>query len=74
MKGQRIPSDALEHVARYLIYQRAFGSCANLNSTSHAVYDSTLPVLWRTVWISKDKTKGMMLALRKKSEAIKHVQ
>jgi hypothetical protein len=38
------------------------------------VYDTTLPVLWKTVWIGKEKMQGMMVALRKKGKGVKHVQ
>lgn len=40
------PCEVLDIVAHHLVDSGAFASCANLNATSHAVYDTTLKTLW----------------------------
>ncbi|KAJ9092565.1 hypothetical protein QFC21_006796 [Naganishia friedmannii] len=41
-----LPCKVLDVVGRHLIMDDAFGTCANLNVTSHAVKDATIQTLW----------------------------
>jgi hypothetical protein len=41
-----LPFELLNLIAQHLIDDKAFGTCASLNTTSHAVNDATLKTLW----------------------------
>ncbi|KAJ9108214.1 hypothetical protein QFC19_002461 [Naganishia cerealis] len=41
-----LPYEVLDVVAQYLVIDHAYGTCANLNSTSRAVKEATLKTLW----------------------------
>jgi hypothetical protein len=49
-----LPCEILDIIAGNLIADDAFGSCANLNMTSHAVYGATLKTLWTFMRWSKE--------------------
>lgn len=49
-----LPAEIYGVIAEFLVSEKKFESCANLNAVSHAVYEGTLPVLWRTVDLSND--------------------
>jgi hypothetical protein len=48
-----LPYEVLDIVARFLIGDNAFQSCANLNTASHAVRDATLQTLWTHMYWTK---------------------
>jgi hypothetical protein len=43
-----LPLDVLGVIAEQLIDENAFGTCAALNVTCHAVEEETSPTLWKT--------------------------
>lgn len=49
----RLPFEILDVVAQFLVSDDAYGTCANLNVASHAVYDATLKTLWTNMcWMA----------------------
>jgi hypothetical protein len=47
--GQTLPTELIVTIAEFLAGSFAFGSLAQLNLTSHAIYEETLPVLYETM-------------------------
>lgn len=53
-----LPFEILDVIAEYLIAYDAYGTCANLNVASHAVYDATLKTLWSHMcWMANHNGK-----------------
>ena len=45
--GMSLPAEVIGVIAKHLIADSQFGTCAALNRTCHAVYSETLRTLWR---------------------------
>lgn len=44
-----LPLDIFGLIAKHLITNQAYGTCASLNGTSKAVYAETTKILWRSI-------------------------
>jgi hypothetical protein len=53
-------------VAEFLVGDFAFGTAANLNVTSQAVRQETLPILYETLCLDRVNPKTYLLKKRKK--------
>jgi hypothetical protein len=44
---QRLPAEVIGIVAKFLLADDAYGTCAALNVCSRAIYNEVLPDLWK---------------------------
>jgi hypothetical protein len=81
-RSLNLPLELVDLIARQLINDFAFGTCANLNVASKAVHKTTLKTLWTSMyWIpypdgtsyNKDEIERRWNVF-KKSKGVKHVK
>lgn len=70
-----LPLDVIGIIAKYLIDDDAFGTCAALNVTCSAVEAETTPILWKTfvLWGAK-QVRNMTVSIWSSKEAEKSMQ
>lgn len=57
-QSQRLPTEVLGIVAKYLKDEGQDRTCANLNETSQGLYDETLEDLWTTIRVRLEGESG----------------
>jgi hypothetical protein len=80
--GQRLPSEVIGIIAKYLKDEHQDRTCANLNQTSRSVFAETLKTLWTVFpsplayekWTEEDFDPKPWLRSIFRAEGAKHIQ